>query len=184
MASKAAIPVDIALNLSDENLVRLIILTKKIGLKCTKKIFHKYFPKDAIQLYHALLPYKNRLKLFPDQARILFGTPAQGSDIDNYDLSLMLKIVALKNDPNANILKLLQEFRNFLAHYPSKTLPDTVYKQKYQVIKQILMQLGASSAEIDYFLTSQINISGDERQKIIEELLRDIRDRTTGNNVG
>ena len=168
-------------DLSDENYLRLLITVKKLGLKLCLDIFNQHFPKhsdrnkQATHLYQALLPYKKRLKkrLLPYQKNILFASPNYETNIEDLDLSLILAILDEVNDYRAIFLKALQKKRNKLAHPGSKPLSNQDFTIEFNEIKTILVDLGATSDEVDSYRTATLDVSDTEKLTLIQELSRE-----------
>ena len=145
----------------DENFVRLYLTVTKLGLKYALVKFHTEFPKpsdksqEATCLYQQLCnrPFRARLgRLFPDQENILYGSPLNGTNVADMDLALVLKILrARARGTLSNDLTMLEKLRNEFSHWGSQPLTETFYNQKLVDIKNNLMNLGATSLEVDSY---------------------------------
>ncbi|XP_057314002.1 uncharacterized protein LOC130655282 [Hydractinia symbiolongicarpus] len=170
---------------TDEYLLRLFITTKKLGLKYVLRIFNQHFPKHqdkALQgrhLYQQMSHYQATLNrvLLPYQRNILFGSASQETWLDDLDLSLLIKILQQTSDPQLRELKKLQEFRNWLAHQGSNsTIPESLFLQKFSVLKANLITLGATNEEVEYFKTANLDFNDSKKLEAIKDLMQQLKD--------
>ena len=100
-----------------ENWLRLVVLIDYGGLKLFKEVLHtkEGLPEDGSQLYHELLPYKDKMQ-FPDQKEIL--CPQSGvTDESKFDITLYTKLIEkMFKGRYQDLIKDLRQNRNNLYH--------------------------------------------------------------------
>ena len=181
----SSVPPDIKFQSWDDDLQRTFHCNRKVGMKYMIQILSKHFSVNDPLKFQQELQANPKLKkkksgyFFPDQNVILFANPL-GTDINEFDSTLLLKVLRLTREPLLPIIEDLQKIRNWIAHNGSKQLSKAIFQQKFQDQKILLKQLGATDIEVDYWLTATLDCREDEHRKVVEELLREIREATAG----
>ena len=162
----------------DDNLQRLFHCIRKIGIDCMKKILAIYFTiNDPIIFQQELknaLSSKKRNALFPDQQKILFG--GVGTDINELDSTLIMKILYTTKDSHLLDLEKLQDIRNWIMHYGTKPLSRKDFEKKFSEQRRLLMKLDAKPNDIDYWKTATTDCKQAERLAIMYEIFQIVRE--------
>ena len=157
-----------------ENCLRLVVLIDYGGLKLCKEVLHtkEGLPEDGSQLYHELLPYKDKMQ-YPDQKEIL--CPQSGiTDESKFDITLYTKLIEkVFKARHRDLIKDLRQNRNNLHHMANKDISDPVFEKRWKSACDMLQRHGFTEAVDDLKTGSLLTIEKLEKiLKSIENLIK------------
>ena len=157
-----------------ENWLRLVVLTDYAGLKLYMNVVHskKGLPKDGLQLYHELLPFKDSMQ-YHDQKEIL--CPASGvTDVSKFEITLYTKLIEkMFEGRHTMLIKDLRKIRNDLHHMSSKDTSDSDFEKQWRSACDMLQGHGFNETVEDLKTGSLLTIEKLEKiLKSIESLIK------------
>ena len=126
-----------------ENWLRLVVLIDYGGTKLCKEVLHtkEGLPEDGSQLYHKLLPYKDKMQ-YLDQKEIV--SPQSGiTDEGKFDITLYTKLIEkMFKGRHQDLIKDLRKNRNDLHHMASKDISNSDFEKRWKSACDMLHRHG------------------------------------------
>ena len=152
-----------------ENCLRLVVLIDYGGLKLCKEVLHtkEGLPEDGSQLYHELLPYKDKMQ-YPDQKEIL--CPQSGvTDESKSDITLYTKLIEkIFKARHQDLIKDLRQKRNNLYHMANKDISDSDFEKRWKSACDMLQRHGFTETFDDLKTGSLLTI--EKLEKILKSI--------------
>ena len=157
-----------------ENWLRLAVLIDYAGTKLCREVLHTIegLPKDGSQLYHELLPFKDKMQ-YNYQKEILCP-PSGVTDERKFDITLFTGLIEkMFKGRHTLLIKDLRKNRNDLYHMGSKDISDSDFEKRWKSACDMLQRHGFTETVDDLKTVSLLTIEKlDKILKSIEGLIQ------------